>query len=336
MNLLIIGGTRFLGRALVDAARAAGHTVTLFNRGQSNPEVYADLEQIRGDRDGGLEEAFAGMNGRSWDAVIDTCGYVPRLVSDSARFFADKADHYTFISTISVYSDLTLVGMDENAPLGTMEDETVEEITGVTYGPLKVLCEKAAVDAMGAERVLSVRAGLLVGPHDQSDRFTYWPSRVARGGEVLAPDSPDRAAQFIDVRDLAAWSIRATEARLSGPYNVTGKTGTVTIGDVLSLSHQASGSDATFTWVSEPFLIENEVGAYVELPLWIPSSYTGFDSVDCSKALAAGLTYRSLDETVRDTLAWANTRPADYEWRGGLKPEREQELLAKWRDNNES
>lgn len=328
MNLLIIGGTRFLGRAIADAALAAGHQVTLFNRGTSNPDLYPELEQIRGDRDGGLEA----LNGRSWDAVIDTCGYVPRLVGDAARYLADKVEHYAFISTLSVYSDLTLVGMDENGPLGTMEDETVEEITGETYGPLKVLCEKTAVDILGADRVLNVRAGLLVGPHDQSDRFTYWPARVARGGEVLAPDSPDKGVQFIDVRDIAAWTVQATAARLSGPYNVTGTAGTVTMGDVVQTCREVSDSDATFTWVSEAHLLENEVGAYVELPLWIPASYAGFDAFDCSKALAAGLTLRPLVETVRDTLAWSQTRPADYEWRGGLKPEREAALLASWRD----
>lgn len=330
MKLLIIGGTRFLGRAIVDVALAAGHSVTLFNRGQSNAELYSDLEQIHGDRDGGLGV----LDGRSWDAVIDTCGYVPRLVGDSAAFLADKVEHYTFISTISVYSDLTLVDMDESGPLGTMEDETVEEVTGETYGPLKVLCEKAAVSAMGAEHVLSVRAGLLVGPHDMSDRFTYWPARVARGGDVLAPDSPEMDVQFIDVRDLAAWTVQATEARLAGPYNVTGPAGAVTMGDVLETSREVSGSDAAFTWVSEPFLLENEVGAFVELPLWIPSSYTGFNKINCDKAVAAGLVCRPLVETVGDTLAWAQTRPADYEWRGGLKPEKEASLLAKWREQD--
>lgn len=327
MNLLIIGGTRFLGRAIVDAAMAAGHDVTLFNRGQSNPDLYDGVEQLVGDRDGGLDV----LKGRKWDAVIDTCGYVPRLVHDSAALLADVVDHYTFISTISVYSENDLVGMDENAPLGTMADESVEEINGETYGPLKVLCEKAADEAMNG-RVLHVRSGLIVGPHDISDRFTYWPYRVAKGGDVLAPGKPDAPVQFIDVRDIAEWTIRATEQRLTGPYNVTGPDYTLTMQQVLDTCKAMRSSDAQFTWVSDEFLQENEVGAYVELPLWVPGEgYAGFNTVNCEKAFEVGLTFRPLAQTVQDTLAWLNTRPADYEWRGGLKLEREAELLQLWR-----
>jgi hypothetical protein len=184
MKLLVIGGTRFLGRAIVNYALAAGHEVTLFNRGQSNPDLFeGEVETLVGNRDGGLGV----LDGRSFTAVIDTCGYIPRLVRDSATRLKDAIEHYTFISTLSVYSDNSTPGQDESSPLGTLEDETVEEVTGETYGPLKVLCEKAASDVMGAENALHVRAGLIVGPHDLSDRFTYWPARVARGGEVLAP-----------------------------------------------------------------------------------------------------------------------------------------------------
>ncbi|MCA9934259.1 MAG: NAD-dependent epimerase/dehydratase family protein [Ardenticatenaceae bacterium] len=328
MNLLIIGGTRFLGRALVDAALAAGHSVTLFNRGQSNPGLYPQIETLIGDRDGGLDV----LAGRQWDAVIDTCGYVPRLVGDSARFLADVVGHYTFISTLSVYSDPSIVGMDENAPLGTLEDETVEEITGETYGPLKVLCEKAVDAAMGPQRALHVRAGLIVGPHDLSDRFSYWPYRVAQGGEVLAPGDVNGRTQFIDVRDLAEWTIRATQAGLSGPHNATGPAGELTMSEVLDTCKAISGSDATFTWVSNAFLQEQEVAAYTEMPLWVPpEGYEGFDAFDCTKSIAAGLTFRPLAETVQATLEWLTTRPADYEWRNGLKPEREGELLRLWK-----
>ncbi len=327
MKLLVIGGTRFLGRAIVNDALAAGHEVTLFNRGQSNPDLYSgQVETLIGDRDGGLGI----LDGRSFDAVIDTCGYVPRLVRDSAEKLKDAVEHYTFISTVSVYSDATAANQDESAPLGSMEDETIEEVTGETYGPLKVLCEKAADDVLGAERVLHVRAGLIVGPHDLSDRFTYWPARVARGGEVLAPDAPDRAVQFVDVRDLAAWTVKATEAKLHGPYNATGPDGRLTIGEMLHTCQEQSGSDAHFTWVNEAFLLENEVGAYVELPLWVPAEFAGMESFNCQKAIAAGLSFRSLAETVSDTLAWQATRPADYQWRGGLSPEREADLLQKW------
>lgn len=211
MKILLIGGTVFLGRAIVDAALARGHEVTLFNRGKSNPGLYDDLEQIHGDRDGGL-----GVLGeRQWDAVIDTCGYVPRHVRDAAAFLADRSRSIrTFISTISVYSDNNIVNMDETGPLATLADETTEQVTGESYGPLKVLCEKAATEGMNG-RALHVRAGLIVGPYDRSDRFTYWPVRVARGGDILAPGDPDDPTQFIDVRDLGDWTVRATESRLT-------------------------------------------------------------------------------------------------------------------------
>lgn len=332
MKLLIIGGTRFLGRAIVAEALAKGHGVTLFNRGHSNPDLFGDtVETLVGDRDGGL----AVLDGRSWDAVIDTCGYVPRLVRDSAEKLRDAVDHYTFISTLSVYSDAATPGQDESGTLGSIADETVEEITGDTYGPLKVLCEQAIEDVMEAERVLHVRAGLIVGPYDLSDRFTYWPARVARGGEILAPDAPDRGVQFVDVRDLAAWTVRATEANLHGPFNATGPDGRITIGEVLQTCQQVAGSDAQFTWVSEAFLQENEVGAYVEMPLWVPAEFASFETFNCQKAIGAGLSFRPLVDTVRDTLAWQATRPSDYAWRGGLTPEREIELLQKWRDGQQ-
>ncbi|HEX6385218.1 MAG TPA: SDR family oxidoreductase [Anaerolineae bacterium] len=325
MKLLILGGTRFLGRALVEAAQSAGHEVTLFNRGQSNPDLFPGLEQLRGDRDGGLDA----LQGRRWDAVIDTCGYVPRVVRASAELLAGAVDHYTFISSLSVYADPTIVGMDESAPVGTLADETTEEITGETYGPLKVLCEKAATEAMNG-RALIVRSGLIVGRHDPTDRFSYWPYRVARGGEVLAPGQPDDPVQIIDVRDIAEWTLRATEARLAGPYNVTGPDYRLTMEDVLQTCREVSGSNAYFTWVSDAFLLEHDVAAYTEMPLWIPAEYPGFDRFDVSKALRDGLTFRPLEQTVHDTLDWLATRPADWQWRGGLTPEREAELLRAW------
>ncbi len=325
MKLLIIGGTRFLGRAIVEAALAAGHEVTLFNRGQSNPGLYTNLETLVGNRDGGLGV----LHGRSWDAVIDTCGYVPRLVRDAATLLADRVELYTFISSISVYSDPSIANMDENGPLGTMEDETVETVDGDTYGPLKVLCEKAATEVMHG-RALNVRAGLIVGPHDLSDRFTYWPCRVAQGGEVLSPGDPHSFVQFIDVRDIAAWTVQATEKRLSGPYNVTGPNEPITMSQLLHTCKEVSGSDATFTWVNDEFLEANEVGAYTEMPLWVPAAFAGYDTVNCQKAIGAGLVTRPLPTTIRDTLDWADGRAPDYQWRNGMKPEREAELLARW------
>ena len=327
MKLLVIGGTRFLGRAIVDAALAKGHTVTLFNRGKSNPDLYDEVETLIGDRDGGLDV----LNGRSWDAVIDTCGYFPRLVRDAAALLADAVQQYVFISSISVYTEEAMqnpVG-DESMPVGTIEDETVEEITGETYGPLKFLCEQAAEAAMPG-RVLNVRAGLIVGPYDLSDRFTYWPYRVAQGGEVLAPDNPDYDVQFIDVRDLAQWILHMVEAQKSGTYNVTGRAGAVTLGDVLTTSREVADSNATVTWVSEAFLLENEVAPWSQLPMWLGDEVPGINLVSCEKAFADGLVIRPLAKTIEDTLTWAATRPADHEWRAGLTPEREAELLQKW------
>jgi 2'-hydroxyisoflavone reductase len=328
MQLLILGGTIFLGRHLVDAAAARGHAVTLFNRGQHNPELYPDVEKLRGNRDGDLEA----LRGRRWDAVIDTCGYVPRIVRASAELLAPSVDHYTFISSISVYAGMQTPGMDESAPVGTLEDASVEEVTGATYGPLKALCEQAAETAMPG-RVLNIRPGLIVGPHDPSDRFTYWPRRVARGGEVLAPGRPGRAVQIIDVRDLAEWTVRMVEGQQTGVYNATGPDHVLTMGEVLDACQDVSGSDARFTWVSEEWLREAGVAPWSELPLWVPEreENAGFSSIDCRQAFAAGLTFRPLTDTVRDTLAWVADLPADREPRAGLKPEREQELLAGWK-----
>ncbi len=216
--------------------------------------------------------------------------------------------------------------------------DALEEITGENYGPLKALCEQAAEQAFPG-RALHVRAGLIVGPHDVSDRFTYWPVRVARGGEILAPGRPGWHTQQIDVRDLADWVIRMAEARKAGVYNATGPDSPITFGEVLETCVKVTGNDPQFTWVSEQFLADEKVGAWVELPLWIPETepdFAGFSAISCAKALADGLTFRPLSETVRDTLAWAATRPADYTWRAGLNPERETELLAKWHNLSSS
>ncbi|MBE2222615.1 MAG: SDR family oxidoreductase [Anaerolineae bacterium] len=328
MKLLILGGTRFVGRALVEAAQANGYEVTLFNRGQSNPDLYPEVEQLVGDRDGKLDA----LKGRHWDAVIDTCGYVPRLVSDSANLLAEAVNHYTFISSISAYADFSIVGLHEDSPLATMADETVEAVDGETYGPLKVLCEKAIDRAMNG-RSLHIRAGLIVGPHDQTDRFSYWPYRVARGGEVLAPGKPDGLVQFIDVRDLAAWVIAATAQRLTGPYNVTGPAAPLSMQALLNVCKETTSSDAAFTWVNEDFILAQGVAPWTELPLWMPGEEeAGFGSVDCRKAQAKGLVYRPLAVTVRDTLAWLNSRPADYEWRNGLAAEKEAQVLQAWHE----
>lgn len=325
MKLLVIGGTVFLGRHFVEQALVAGHEVTLFNRGKRNPDLFPTVEKLRGDR----REDLSSLKGRRWDAVIDPSGYIPREVRKMATLLADATNHYTFISSISVYSNTTVRGQNESGPVGTLEDESVEEISGVTYGPLKALCEQAAERAMPG-RVLTIRPGLIVGPYDPSDRFTYWPKRVAAGGEVLAPDHPDRHSQVIDVRDLAAWILKMVEAKATGVFNATGPTQPLIMGEVLETCKQVTNSDASFTWIPEPWLLEQKVGPWIEVPLWLPMASDGISHTDCSKAFAQGLTFRPLGETVRDTLAWEQTRPADHAWRAGLKPEREKEVLQAW------
>lgn len=330
MKLLIIGGTRFVGRHLVEIGRARGHELTLFNRGKSNPALFAEVEEIYGDRDGGL----GGLSGRTWDAVIDTCGYFPRLVRASAQFLADKVGHYTFISSISVYADFSRTGLDENCAVGLLDDPTVETITGESYGPLKALCEQAVSEVLPG-RDLNIRPGLIVGPYDNSDRFSYWPYRVAAGGDILAPDLPSRLTQFIDSRDMVSWILDLIERGQTGVYNATGPDYPLTIGQLLATCQAVSQRESTFTWLPDAFLLKNEVGPYVELPLWVPAEGNdGFDTVHVGKAIAAGLTFRPLQETVADTLAWLGTRPENYQGRAGLKAEREVELLRAWHSQN--
>ncbi len=323
MKLLILGGTRFLGRHLVDSALARGHEVMLFNRGKSNPDLFPQVQTIHGDRETDLDQ----LAGHRWDAVIDTCGYVPRIVRLSADALKASVSQYVFISSISVYADFSRIGIDENDAVGALREET-EEITGESYGPLKALCEQAVQDVFGA-RALIVRPGLIVGPHDPTDRFTYWPVRIARGGDVLAPDRPELLTQIIDVRDLSDFIIKAIEEKASGVFNTTGPDYPLSFGKLLETCKQVSKSNASFRWASPEFLAQHNVAPWSDLPAWLPEvgEDAGFAHVNVSKAIAAGLTFRPLTETVRDTLDWAATRPPEHEWRAGLKPEREQELL---------
>ncbi len=318
MKLLIIGGTGFLGRHLVEAALQRGHELTLFNRGQSGPTLFPSVEQLHGNRDGGLTV----LQGHRWDAVIDTCGYVPRIVSASAQAVANRTEHYTFISSISVYADFSKVGIDEHAPVATLADAHEEEVTNETYGALKALSEQAAERALSG-RTLIIRPGLIVGPGDFTDRFTYWPYRVAQGGEMLAPGNPEQQTQFIDVRDLAAWTIHMVEERKTGTYNATGPDYALTMGHFLDECKSTTGSDTRFVWVNDAFLTEHKV----DLPLYAPEEYVGARAVNCSKATSEGLTFRPVADTVRDTLAW---KGKDAELKVGLKPEQEQQLLQAW------
>ena len=325
MKLLILGGTVFLGRSIVEAALARGHEVTLFNRGLHNPDLFPEVEKIRGNRNEDISLLQEGD--RHWDAAIDTSGYVPRAVQASAEALVGRVHHYTFISSISVFADFSKDGIDEQSPVGTLEDETVEEVTNETYGPLKALCELTAERAMPG-RVLVVRPGLIVGPNDVTDRFTYFPYRVAQGGEMLAPGEPEQQTQFIDVRDLAEWIVRMVEAGKTGTYNATGPDYALTMGQFLAECKFAVGSDVQFTWVSEAFLAD--ILEEVNLQPWVPNEYAAMRSVNCSKAFADGLTFRPLAETVRDTLAWKATSAEPDTMRSGLKPEHEQQLLRDW------
>lgn len=344
LNLLILGGTGFLGPHVVEHALGRGHAVTLFNRGRTNPQLFPDVPQLRGDRDPRIGDGLRALEGTRWDGVIDTSGYVPRIVGASARLLAEAAGHYVFVSTISVYDGYPTAGMDESAAIARIEEEASEDVSRF-YGPLKALCERAAESAMPG-RVSSIRPGLIVGPLDPTDRFTYWPVRIAQGGEVLAPGSPDDPVQYIDARDLAAFIIRAIERRTTGVFNVTGPVRPTNIAELLYGCKAVTGSGAQFTWVEADFLAEQNVQAWSDMPAWVPprNGMTGFMQIDCSRAIEAGLSTRPLAQTLSDTLAWyealpdsrrrlPETRPSSLP---GISRQRERELLAAWHDRQRS
>ncbi len=327
MKLLIIGGTKFVGRHLVEDALARGWEVTLFHRGQTHPELFPQVERVFGDRGTDLSR----LAGRRWDAVVDTCGYVPRVVGLSAAALADAVGHYTFISSISVYGDLSRPGADESSPVATLEDPTVETVDGGAYGALKALCEQAAEAAMPG-RVLVVRPGLIVGPHDPTDRFTYWVHRASAGGTLLAPEGPQVHVQFIDARDLAAWTLDSVAHARTGVYNATGPAQPLTLGELIEAVGMATGAAPDPVWASPAFLEAQGVSPWSDLPVWIPGDEdAGWAQADIRKAIRDGLTFRPLAETVSDTLAWASARPPAYEWQAGLRAEREAALLRAWR-----
>lgn len=320
MKILVLGGTKFLGRALVESALARGHDVALFTRGRTNPQLFADVERLIGDRDGDL----AALRGREWDAVVDTSGYVPRVVRKSVDLLRRQAGHYTFVSSISVYADFSR-GPDEDSAVAPLEDETTEDVQA-HYGPLKARCEDVVRDSFG-DAALVVRPGLIVGPHDPTGRFTYWPHRVARGGEVLAPGDPGRPVQFIDVRDLAEWMLRLIERGAGGVFNASGPEPRPTMEELLLECRRVTGSDASLVWVPDAFLLERGVGQWMELPLWLAApEVAGMMAADVSRAVAAGLTFRPLADTVAATLC--DAEPQDGV---GLAPAREAELLAAMR-----
>jgi 2'-hydroxyisoflavone reductase len=318
VRLLVLGGTAFLGRALVESALARGHEVTLFNRGRTNPDLFPEAEKLRGDRN----EDLSALEGREWDAVVDVATFLPRAVRLATETLRDRVERYVFVSSISAYADFSTPA-SENSPLAQLENPESESIEH--YGPLKAECERLVQEAFG-ERALVVRPGLIVGPHDPTDRFTYWPRRVAEGGRVLAPAPPDQPVQFIDVRDLGDWLVAAAEAGRSGAYNATGEP--TTFARLLDECMRVSG-EAEIVWVPPERLVEAEVGEWMELPLWIVTpEFAGMQQTDVSKALRDGLHFRPLEETIRDTLAWDAERTTPRAEGVGLTAERERELLA--------
>jgi len=328
MKILVLGGTVFLGRHFVEAALKQGHELTLFNRGKHNPDLFPELETLIGDRDGNLDA----LDGRHWDAVLDTSGNIPRLVKASAEMLAGSTGHYTFISSISVYDLDKSADIDETSAVIKLEDENVEEITGETYGGLKALCEQAAEKALPG-RVLNVRPGLIVGPNDPSDRFTYWPWRLSKGGKVLAPGNPSAPMQIIDVRDLAEWLVQVIEENVTVTFNATGPQEPYTVERILKTCQEVINPNSEFEWIDDEFLQAEKVGPWVEMPLWVPKGEgSALMRVSIDRALAAGLKFRRLDATVRDTFDWAQTRSRDYEWRAGLDREKEKALLERWQN----
>ena len=323
VKLLVIGGTRFVGRAFVEQAVRDGHDVTVFHRSASEPEDFPSVEHLHGDRDGQLGL----LRGRSWDAVLDTCGYVPRVVREAAAVLQDFAGHYTFVSTLSVHPDDMPAGSTEQAPTHQPPFPQTETVTVETYGPLKVACEREAKRAFG-NRCLIIRPGYIVGPHDPTDRFTFYLRRAAGGGEMAAPGPPDAPLQVIDVRDLAAFMLGRIEAADGGVFGVAGPGERIVMRDVLETARDAAAADTTFTWVSEDLLTAVGDVAQEWFPMWEPQ-FPGVHTYDAAKAVAAGLRCRPFAETVADTLAWDRER-GQPDLRAGLSKEKETELLATW------
>jgi 2'-hydroxyisoflavone reductase len=324
LRVLVLGGTKFLGRHLVEAALERGDEVVLFHRGQTGAGLFPTLEHVIGDRDGGLDP----LRGRTFDAVLDTSGYLPRLVRASAELLSDSAGFYAFISSISVYPEDTFAGFDESAPTLELSDPASEDIAK-DYGALKAVCEQVVEKAF-PNRCLKVRAGLIVGPHDPTGRFTYWVTRLARGGSVLAPAPALAPVQFIDARDLAAWTLEMVAASQPGVFNATGPAGPLSFEKLLERTAGALESDASVIWVDPDFLVRRGVEPWSELPLWLPGeSAQGLMQADIGKALGAGLQFRPLEETGRDTHRWVEGLP-EVPGDAGMASDREADLLLAW------
>ena len=332
MRVLILGGTGFIGPHFVAALAAKGHRVTLFNRGRRSAQGADGVEQLVGDRGGQLDS----LRNRDWDAVIDDSGYTPRQVRLTAELLRGHVQQYVFVSSISAYADFAVPGMDENYKLAQLKDPTAEVVNGDTYGGLKALCEQVVEQMYGAHGAI-IRPTYIVGPGDYSDRFTYWPVRVARGGEMLAPGTADDPIQFIDVRDLADFMSLCVERRLGGRYNLCNPPRSVTMAMLLDTAKRVAHADTKFVWASQDFLEAQKVISEAEpdsneLPMWAApkGAMAGAALLSCDRAVAKGLRFRPLEQTVRDTLEWQKGRPAEQQTlRAGLKPAREAELLEK-------
>lgn len=326
LRILILGGTGFIGPHQVRNALSRGHTVTLFNRGRTNTYLFPEVEKLIGDRDGNLEA----LRGREWDVVLDNSGFEPRIVRDSAQLLKDAVQHYLFVSTQSVYASRAIIDQDETGAVGMVG---VPESQWTGYGPLKALCEREVHQAFPG-RATVVRPPVIVGPGDGSDRFTYWVDRIHRGGEVLAPGSPDDPTQFVDVRDLTQWMIRCVEDGVTGVYNATGPIGVLSLAGMLYGIRAAMTSEVSFTWVDADFLAQQGVRPFSHMPLWQPpvGRTAGFMRMSAARAQARGLTYRPLAVTAADTLEWWLTEPVERrsDMRAGLPAEREAEVLRAW------
>ncbi len=332
LHILILGGTGFIGPHQVDYAMSRGHTVTLFNRGKTNPALFPNVEKLIGDRN--APDGYAALKGRTWDVVIDNPTQIPRWVRDAGAALKDSAQTYVFVSTLSAYKTRAKVGLTEEdtAMLNAPADADAEP-PKATYGALKVRCENDA-KAVWGDRALVVRPGLIVGPGDLTDRFSYWPIRVEQGGEMLAPGTPDDPVAFVDQRDLTEFMIRLCEQNASGTYNVVGPRSTLTVAEMLYGCKAVTTSDTRFTWVDADFVLANKLRPYADLPVWMPprGNSAGWALMDCAKAKNAGLTFRPLADTARDTLTYyhGETPERQAALKAGLPPEKEREVLAAW------
>jgi len=333
LKILILGGTGFIGPAQVRYALARGHTVTLFNRGQTNPGLFPEVEKLVGDRATG---DYSALKGRTWDVVIDNPTTLPRWAREAAAALKGSVGQYVFISTISVYARNDTPGADETAATATTTEPDNEERTAMSrnYGAFKALSERAIADAFPG-RTTVIRPGLIVGPGDLSDRFTYWPVRLRRGGEVLAPGNPTDPVQYIDARDLSEFAIRCCENKTYGVFNVTGPASRISIAEMLGgIRAVLTTADLRLTWVEAPFLQANNVRPWSDMPVWINpvGGSAGFAVRSIQRALDAGLTFRPFADTVRATLEFYDQQPEArrVQLRAGLAAEREVEVLKAW------